>query len=90
MDNDSILQFMSNMIARGNQDQGEGDYRDFLANYMNARNQGASDEDLQSMLSAFSPERIQAMKDFGGGPSFEKNPNIREARGSLNSLLRGY
>lgn len=87
MNENSLMQFLMQMSQRGDSEMGEGDYKDFLANYMNAMNRGADDSQIQSMLEAFSPQRKQAMSDYAGGPALEKDPHIRDARGSLNRLL---
>lgn len=67
---------------------GEGDYHDFLTNYMHAINQGGQEDVMRSIIDQINPERRQDMIDYGGGPNMERNQTIKESRGGLNNLLR--
>jgi hypothetical protein len=87
MDEQSLMDFIRNMMMRGDADAGEGDYKDLLANFMHSQNHGADPSQLMDLLTGFSPERQEKMKDYGGGPSIEKNPFIRAGRSSVNELL---
>lgn len=92
MDEELLQAIMDNFSGKTSrrkaEDEGEGDYRDFLANYMHAVNQGATDEDIQRLLGSVSPDRAEAMLNYGGGPNIERDPYIQSSRGSLNQLLR--
>lgn len=86
---DELMRAISSLSARGDSDKGEGDYRDFLTQYMNSINQyGADEGDASMMLNELSPDRRQAMTEYGGGPAVEMDPFIQQARNSLNDLLR--
>ena len=73
---------------KGKKDMGEGDYKDFIWQYMNALNHGAQDEDLQYMSDEIPQERQDEMLKFGGGPNLERNPHIRAARSNVNRMLK--
>ena len=77
-------------IQRGNDRDvdSEEDYGNFLANLMHARNRGAEDDEIERLLNAHSPDRIEGMADNLGGTNFERDPYIAQDRSSLNAMLR--
>ena len=71
----------------------EEDYKDFLVNFMNARNHGATDEDVNTMLD-YMPgreEQLSGMRKYAEGSQHQHsgNNNIDLDRNELLGFLRG-
>ena len=89
MDDSKFQALMVALMNRPSQG-GEEDYRDFLVNFMNARNHGATDEDVNTMLD-FIPDHISGMRDYALSEQTKPsgNTNIDLDRNELLGFLRG-
>lgn len=90
MDDDFVQKFLEAFARKGEGDMGDGDYKDFLINYMNAKNHGAQQEQLEDMANLIPGNRRDAMANDQavGDLNLEKNPFINAARAGANGLLR--
>lgn len=90
--NDDILQsLLQNFSAKQDSDLGEGDYRDFMTQYMHALNNGANQDDLSTLGANVSPKRRQAMLAYGDSPSHNgmaSAPAANDADAAVRTLLR--
>ncbi len=84
-------EFLTNLLKHFAVDQpsgdDEGDYNDFLNNYMHAQNQGIQDDDLLGVLQGMDPSRLKAMMDQSNA-SFSRNPQVRAPNSNLRDLMR--
>lgn len=88
MQDELLASLISNFLGKGDSDTGEGDYQDLLWQFMHAKNQGLPEEDLDWLAHAVPDNRADEMADYGGGPHFERDPHIMDARRNLNRRLR--
>lgn len=90
MDPNQLQTNIQQFLSRGNTQGGQGDYQDFLNQYMNAVNQRATPSQLSLMAATVPRERREAMLDYGGLNLYrDKNPVIRGAREQVYGLLDG-
>ena len=90
MDEQELIQMMMGFGKLPKEDMGQGDYEHFLAQYANAMNRRADEEQLQALVDAIPGERRQAMVQYGGMPQVGGDPYVNDFRNSLNNRLRGY
>lgn len=88
MQDELLASLISNFLGKGDSDTGEGDYQDLLWKVMHGKNQGLPEEDIDWLMHSVPEDRLKLMKDYGGGPHFERDPNIMDARRDLNRRLR--
>lgn len=81
-------QFMNKTSREKKRDEGEGDYQDFLWQYLHALNHGATDDEMMGMAGQVEPERRDAMSKFAGGTKLETSPFVQEGRAAVNNLFK--
>lgn len=86
MDKDFIEAFRANFVDRDLREEPEGDYHDFLNNYINAMNQGAGEEDLSLLFDMVEPqaERFDRMAKHSR-PEGKLYPS-QEAKGLIGAF----
>lgn len=90
MDKEEFLQNLLSQFVVQPSAGPEDDYRNFLANYMHAQNQGVRDEELHPLLNALGPDRLKAMQQFAGAydpTNIDRDQHVRAARSNLMQLL---
>lgn len=88
-----IIGSMKNVGDRASDDP-DGDYRDFITNFLHAQNHFQADAgDATLMLNELPPEKRKSLAEYNGGPpaqNYNMEPHHREAQSLINSILREY
>jgi hypothetical protein len=99
---DELLAILRKIEQNNGQEDIDGreDYQEFLANFMHAKNFGAEPDELERLMKAHSPERIDAMYSsapiqntrlYHGMTNLDENdPNIGSDGFELRELLSKY
>lgn len=91
MNEDDLRAMIEGFAAKHNDNKGEGNYKDFLANYMHAMNQKATEDQLMQFGASVPTEQRRGMSEYMtslGGGNYDRNPHTQEAHSGVANLLR--